>query len=144
MAEVASLTIAVVDISAKIGALCFQYLTSVKNARDDIQRLRDEASRLNACVRRLQSLLDGPDGPKFAGSRSLQDALTNCHSQFALLAAKLDPKKGTSLMRRFGARAWKWPFESKQVESIVGNLAKCRDNISLALQIDQAYVTRRI
>jgi hypothetical protein len=40
-------------------------------------------------------------------------------------------------MSRFGMRALKWPFESKDVQGTIQDLERCRGNISLALNIDQ-------
>ncbi|KAM6505253.1 hypothetical protein FSOLCH5_014486 [Fusarium solani] len=40
-------------------------------------------------------------------------------------------------MRRFGLRALKWPFDSKEVSDIVSNLERYERTITLGLQIDQ-------
>jgi hypothetical protein len=40
-------------------------------------------------------------------------------------------------MSRFGFRALKWPFTSKQVDKVVLNLEGYEQTFSLALQVDQ-------
>ncbi|ENH73556.1 hypothetical protein FOC1_g10001095 [Fusarium oxysporum f. sp. cubense race 1] len=47
-------------------------------------------------------------------------------------------------MSRFGVRALKWPFESKDVEGTIQNLERCRGNISLALNIDQTVILQNV
>jgi hypothetical protein len=38
--------IAVIDLSAKVASLCFQYSSAVKNARSNVERLQGELERL--------------------------------------------------------------------------------------------------
>jgi len=135
--ELAASVIAVIDMSARVSSLCFQYYTNVGNARDDIARLRKQADGLMAIVKHLQPLLDGPNGAKFETSQNLRDALDDCLSQLAELEKKLDPGKARKAMRRIGIRALKWPFKSNEVEIIVKSLGRCMDAISLGLQVDQ-------
>ena len=71
--EVAASIIAIVDVSAKVGSLCFQYCTDVKNAQDDIARVRKEADLLKTTVERIRPLLDGPNGTRLETSQSLRD-----------------------------------------------------------------------
>ncbi|KAI0388371.1 WD40-repeat-containing domain protein [Xylariaceae sp. FL0594] len=42
-------------------------------------------------------------------------------------------------MTRFGLRALKWPFESKEVDKILQELARCMQPVTTALQIDQTH-----
>jgi hypothetical protein len=43
--------IAVVDISAKIASLCFQYSVAVKNAKEDIKRLQGKVNDIKDVLR---------------------------------------------------------------------------------------------
>ncbi|KAH7176198.1 hypothetical protein EDB81DRAFT_850169, partial [Dactylonectria macrodidyma] len=47
-------------------------------------------------------------------------------------------------MRRFGVRALKWPFDSKSMERTIQDLSRCRENISLALDIDQITIIQNV
>ena len=40
-------------------------------------------------------------------------------------------------MSRFGLRALKWPFTSKQVEKILSSMQSFEQTFTLALQVDQ-------
>ncbi|RYO82845.1 hypothetical protein DL762_006412 [Monosporascus cannonballus] len=100
MAEAAGLAasvIAIIDLSAKVANLCFQ--------------LDDRGTSLQG----VQHLLDGPNNQELAMSRKLVDSLNGCNSELAQLQSRLDPGKARKAMRRFGLRALKWPFESKEV-----------------------------
>jgi hypothetical protein len=133
--------IAVVELSAKVASLCFEYYTNVKNARDDIARLRREADGLKAILKQVQSLLNGPNSAKLEASRTLRNGVDDCFSQLADLEAKLEFGRRHQVMRRFGVRALKWPFKNEEVEGIMKDLGRCKDMISLGLQVDQACVT---
>ena len=43
-------------------------------------------------------------------------------------------------MSRFGVRALKWPFESKDVDAIIKALERYQDTVSASLNVDQVYV----
>ncbi|KAK4220684.1 hypothetical protein QBC38DRAFT_493706 [Podospora fimiseda] len=43
----AASVIAVIELTAKLISLCLEYSSAVKNARSDIERLRNHTERLN-------------------------------------------------------------------------------------------------
>ncbi|RYP57916.1 hypothetical protein DL770_010551 [Monosporascus sp. CRB-9-2] len=137
----AASVVAIIDLSAKVASLCFQYSTAVKNAKSDIERVRGEVDRLKTTLEGAQRLLDSPNGAKLQTSQHLSAGLDHCASQLAKLEEKLEEKinRGTArkMMSAFGLRALKWPFESKDVDNIIQNLNKCRDTLSTNLNIDQ-------
>ncbi|RYP17500.1 hypothetical protein DL765_004464 [Monosporascus sp. GIB2] len=137
----AASVIAVIDLSAKVASLCFQYSTAVKNAKSDIERLRREVDRLKTTLEGAQRLLDSPNGARLQTSQPLSDGLHDCASQLAKLETKLEKKlnRGTArrMMSSFGVRALKWPFESKDVDNIIQSLNNSRDTLSASLNIDQ-------
>jgi hypothetical protein len=49
----AASVIAVVDISAKVASLCFQYLVAVKDAKADIERLHRKVTDINNVLEKL-------------------------------------------------------------------------------------------
>ena len=131
--------IAVIDLSAKVASQCSKYYANVKNARDDIKRLQEEIERLKATLGQVQSLCDGLNGVKLQSSQNLRDGVKDCKKQLAQLETKLEPRR-YKLMSRFGRRSLTWPFKSNEVEGIMKILRKCKDSISLSLQVSQAYV----
>ncbi|KAM5353336.1 hypothetical protein ACJZ2D_016758 [Fusarium nematophilum] len=52
---------------------------------------------------------------------------------------RLDPGKTRNAMRRFGLRALRLPFDSKEVSGIISNQERYNQTIMLCLQIDQRY-----
>ena len=133
----AASVIAVVELSAKIALLCVQYSLNVKHAKTDIERLRGEVNSVTDLLRRVEQLLQGPDNTQLTTSQKLRDALRDCSLRLTELKTKLDPGKTRKAMSNFGIRALKWPFESKEVEKIINDLERCKQTISLALQVDQ-------
>ncbi|KAJ8065097.1 hypothetical protein OCU04_005810 [Sclerotinia nivalis] len=134
---IASSVIAVIDLSVKVASRCSEYYTNVKNARDDIERLQREAQGLKVILERIHSLCDGPNGVRLQDSQGLRKGVEDCQKQLAQLEAKLEPRGRNKLMSRCGIRALKWPFKSKEMDSLIEKLGNCKVNISLNLQVDQ-------
>jgi hypothetical protein len=137
---VAASVIAVVDLSAKVAQWCIQYSREVKDAKDDILRMHKEVQNLGNVASDVQHLITRPDRAELSTSEKLRDAIDNCSAQLKTLERTLDPGKARKAMRRFGYRALKWPFQSRQVEKVIKDLERCKGTISLALQVDQTYV----
>ena len=148
----AASVIAVVDISAKVASLCFQYSVAVKDAKRDIGRLQKKVTDIKNVLEKLRQLLDEQDESRLSTTRTLAQAkqsptaslpgsLQRCLQELteleATLQAKLEPSGRRKAMRRFGFRALKWPLTSKEVEKTVQSLEKYGHTFSLALQVDQ-------
>ncbi|KAL7763954.1 hypothetical protein ACKLNR_005099 [Fusarium oxysporum f. sp. zingiberi] len=141
---VASSVIAVVDLSTKVFSLCLQYSREVKNAKDDIERLCEEIATFQATTEELQTLIKRPHGKELKSSQRLKSAIEDGRSRLEKLEQQLQPPTHRKVMSRFGARAFKWPFERKDVEETIQNFARCRENISLALNIDQTVILQNV
>jgi hypothetical protein len=133
----AASVIAVVDLSAKVATLCFQYYNAVKDAKKDIIRVKDEVEQVNNILGKVQQLLGRPDSARLLASREVRESLDACFMQLKDLDKQLEPRKVRQAISRFGVRALKWPFKAKDVEKIVSNLERCKQAISLALQVGQ-------
>ena len=134
---VASSVIAVVDLSAKVLSLFLQYSREVKNAKDDIDRLHKEVAAYQNTTEKLKALLEEPRGRELKTSQQLLSVIEDGRLKLDQLEQQLQPPTHRKVMSRFGARAFKWPFKSKDVEAAIQNLERCRGNVSLALNIDQ-------
>ncbi|KAF5963697.1 vegetative incompatibility het-e-1 [Fusarium coicis] len=141
---VASSVIAVVDLSAKAFSLCLQYSREVKNAKDDIEKLGKEVAAFQATTEELQTLIDGPRGQELKASQQLKAAIEDGRLRLEKLEQQLQPSTGRKRMSRFGLRALKWPFESKEVKGTIEDLERCRRNISLALNINQTVILQNV
>jgi hypothetical protein len=133
----AASVIAVIDISAKITSICYQYSIAVKEAKDDIERVQKRVSDITHILEKLKQLLDSQDKARLSSTHRLLDSLSQCLRELEDVKAKLDPGKTRKTMSRFGFRALKWPFTSKQVDKIVSTLEGYRQTFILALQVDQ-------
>ncbi|KAM5358432.1 hypothetical protein ACJA88_015348 [Fusarium oxysporum] len=141
---VASSVIAVVDLSAKVLSLCFQYSQAVKNAKYEIEKLCEEVAAFQATTKELQTLVEGPRGKELKASQQLKSVIEDGRSRLEKLEQQLQPSTGRKRMSRFSLRALKWPFESKDVKGTIEDLERCRGNISLALSIDQTVILQSV
>ncbi|KAL8402643.1 hypothetical protein RB596_009126 [Gaeumannomyces avenae] len=139
--ETAASAIAVIELAANVGALCLQYSLAVKNAKQEIERFRQQTEALRTTAEGAQRLLQGPDGGRLETLQNLRDALENARLQLDPICTKLEEKLNTGrrgrVMRRIGLRALTWPFETKDADKIITSLQRDQDTISAALQIDQ-------
>ena len=133
--------IAVVDLSAKVATLLFQYSTAVAHARADIKRLHEQTQSLERTLQQANRLLKEPSSQPLTASRELLDQLQACREELDRLRAKLEPGTARKAMRRFGLRALKWPFSSQGTDAIMVAFQRHQQNIAFSLQIDQTYVT---
>ncbi|KAF5239010.1 hypothetical protein FANTH_10111 [Fusarium anthophilum] len=143
MAEAVGLAasiIAIVELSAKVGKLCVQYSTAAGSARADIARLQSRLRDLDVCLEAAQRLINDPKNTALATSRSLVDSLNACQTELAEVQNRLVPGSAQKAMRRFGLRALKWPFDSKEISTVVSNLEHYKQTITLCLQVDQTTI----
>ena len=128
---------AIVNISANIASLCFQYSVAVKDTRKDIDRLQRTVTDIKNVLEEVKQLLDRQDKTRLSTTHKLSDSLKECREQLQGLEVQLERGKTRKAMHRFGVRALKWPFTNKQVEKTAASLEKYRQTFSLALQVDQ-------
>ncbi|KAL6351804.1 hypothetical protein LRP88_14897 [Fusarium phalaenopsidis] len=143
MAEAVGLAasvIAIISLSTKVTRLCSDYSTAVRNARADITRLQSQLGNLGECLQGAQRLLNDPKNRSLATSQILMDCLDGCTSELVQVQSRLDPGKARKAMGRFGLRALRWPFDSKEVNGVISNLGRCIQTIILCLQIDQTTI----
>lgn len=141
---VAASIIAVVDLSAKVATLCFQYSKDVSSARADIERLRSQVEHLATTLRATQRLVEGSKGHSLSISQGLVSSFRSCIADLERLEKRLDPNPVRTAMRRYGLRALKWPFDSKEVDQFLAGLDRHEKTIFLGLQVDQTYAHRQV
>jgi len=136
--EAASI-IQIIGTAEQVLTLCIKYYTSVKNARKDAQRLQNEVIALRDTLESLQEIVDGGANTSLLGVQKLRlnGFLTFCHCELQVLSEKLE--KGQSF-DKFGKRLLKWPFTSKEIESLVQLFERYKSSINLTLGVDQRCV----
>ena len=140
----AASVIAVVELSAKVGSLLFQYTQGVRHAKADIERLRSEVGNLNSAWEKVQKLLSGPNNAKLVTlqqfASTLETTLKESYSQLEQLEQRLKPKT-RHLPWLPGRSALKWLLEKKDVGAAVEALSRCTYLISLNLLVDHTYAS---
>lgn len=130
----------IINLTAKVGLLCYQYGRDVKNAKGDIDRLHTVVTNLQKTSESVQKLLQGHNGARLESSQSLATGLQLSHSQLEALEEKLKPRTSKKLMSRVGFRALQWPIQKREVDRFIQELGQQTEIISLALQADQTTV----
>ncbi|KAH8776242.1 hypothetical protein F5883DRAFT_544196 [Diaporthe sp. PMI_573] len=141
MAEVLGLGVniaTVIDLSAKVAVKCVQYANEVKNARAEISRVQRETLNLKIVAEKTKELLEGDHRASLQACRELSCAIQETTGQLHQLCAELSFPD--TAPRLWGLRALQWPFQSKNVERVVQDIARCSQSISETLQIDQTSI----
>ncbi|KAI9764351.1 MAG: hypothetical protein M1840_008489 [Geoglossum simile] len=94
--------IAIVNISAKITSLCFQYLMEVKGAKNDIEHLQRKVADIWGILKKIRQLLGGRDKAQLSTTSQLSDSLEKCLGELKVLKAELEPEKARKTMSQFG------------------------------------------
>lgn len=135
--ETAGGAFALVELSAKVAAICIKYSLEVKHAKNDIIRLRAQVNDLENAATSVLRVLDGPQGQSLKASQPLRHAIDAGLSELGQLYESLRPKSARQALNRLGFRSLKWPLQAKEVEKLRQSLRQCTETMSLALQIDQ-------
>ena len=130
--------IAVVQLSGQIIKICHGYISEVKSARADINRLVVEVQSFQEMLQSLRTKIEGPDGTKLMSTRTVLESIERSQHDLKALQAKLETKRDRRSMRRFGVRVLKWPLESSEVDRIINVLERHKSTIDLALSTDIA------
>ena len=133
----AASVVALVQISAKVASLCTEYYSHVKSAKKDFDRFNLEVKALIKVLQNLQELAQKPGAEKLFTSNKLNESIQSCFSELTHFKERLEPGKGRKAMSRYGIRALKWPFKSKELEKAIGVLERYKSTFSTALNIDQ-------
>ncbi|WQF83292.1 Putative fungal domain of STAND protein [Colletotrichum destructivum] len=140
--------VALVEISAKLGRQCVDYIKKVRGSKDEIRRLATENDALAQILKQIQDLLS--DDIKSASvrhqldsSQKLHKNLTSCGKMLQDLTAKLDQEPNASRWKRY-VGALKWPLSSTEVSEAISALHRWREMFQTALSIDQVNIARRI
>jgi small-conductance mechanosensitive channel len=136
VAAAASL-ITLIELSAKITSTCVQYSRAVKDAANDISRLYKEVKSLQEVLEQARQLLNGPHAAKLPASQAMNDAIKDSKTELHNLDQRLAPSKSRKFMSLVDSRALKWPFKAAEVDKFLTQLGRCKQSISLALQVDQ-------
>ena len=122
--------LAVVELSAKTLLIIMKYYWDVKNAKADIERLRNEIRTFHNVFRSFRSI-------NLPQSALLGEVVKQSLVDITMLETKLNPVTGRRMMKRAGFRAPKWPLTSKEVDDCITRLERYKTTFSQALNADQ-------
>ncbi|KAL2679252.1 hypothetical protein Neosp_010019 [[Neocosmospora] mangrovei] len=111
-------------------------------AKDDVQRLQRTLDMLNMTLEDAQLFLVSPNNSTFGTSQSVRDGLNGCSSQLKDLKSRLETQvlSGTDgVAAQLHATTLQWPFESKDVDSIVMTLDQYRETLSPTVGINPRF-----
>lgn len=131
----AASVIAVVQIAEVVCSKLQQYIWAVKDAKKDIERLRDEILTLHDVLEKVDDLKYGPRSEALALDilNKPDGPIEKCNYELVELLSRLDTGQGDTAMKRVGWRALKWPFNRKAVDKILESLEKYKATFNLAL-----------
>jgi hypothetical protein len=138
----AASVIAVIQISSQIFDLCRTYYLNVKEARQDIDRLRNEAASLQDV---LVHVVDLTNDPNASSLRTLDPInredgpLQQCQLELEELATKLDPGDGANKMT-LAPRVLKWPFKSKEIDKALISIGRYKASVVLSLCMPSVFL----
>ena len=138
--DVAASVITLIHITGQVFDLCWTYYSDAKDARTEIQQLRDEMTSLQVLLNKVKDLVDVPNSTSFSNLSLLDQPngpLQQCLVELLKLVAKLNSGQENEKMRKFGLGALKWPFGKKEVDKVISAIERHKAMFNLALAADQ-------
>lgn len=143
MAEAVGLAASIgglVTIALQVSKAGYEYISSVKNARDDIKQLVDEISLLTSILNPLQKEEEASKLGNTSGSDPVAPLLAECERFLVNLNAQLQPvPKGPSqgLIKRPWSlkKSLKWPFKEKETRKGLDKIHRLTELVNLKLRM---------
>ncbi|KAK6538211.1 hypothetical protein TWF694_011092 [Orbilia ellipsospora] len=145
--SVAASVIAVIQISISVVNLCDEYFKRVKNAKEEIEKVRNQVALNLQILKNAQELLDGPYRAKLSASAGFKNALSIGKAELETLQQKLQEnffqqseqgKKRNSFFNRM--KDFRWPFTLTEIQQVITKLENVRQGVEQCIQIDQLRV----
>ena len=132
--------LAVVQIAGSIAKLCGGYISDVKDARRDIERLQAKTIILHDVLEKLARANDSrnPNSPSLSSNISV--SVEQCSQDLRDLQKKLQPKTRHKTMSKIGVRALKWPLSKAAVNEELRMLEGYLPIFNTALELSHMYV----
>jgi hypothetical protein len=138
LGDVASV-IAVLQLAEDIGLRLFAYIHGVRHAKEDMIRLQSAILAFRQVLEKVDGLKDHPNATQLNTLHLLNQSggpVESSLGELLELSRRLNTGDGNDEMKRLGWRALKWPFKSKDVDTIVAALEGYKSVFDLALTAD--------
>lgn len=132
--------IAVVQISSKLFGLCQDYYLDAKHARQDVERLRGEATSLQDVLVKIADLVESDTSSSFHTLALVQrddGPLKQCRADLTALVGKLELSDGAGKFK-LKMRTLKWPLSKNEIDKTLVKIEKYKSSFNLALSSDHA------
>ncbi|RPB08945.1 hypothetical protein P167DRAFT_538918 [Morchella conica CCBAS932] len=135
----AASVIAVIQLTAAVASLSYEYISGVARAPSELQRFMNELKALTAVLSRLQMFaLDNPD---IADSWGLGEELRRCAEELKDVKERLEPKRGwwgTALGRL------QWPLGGRETLDYVWKIERLKSHFTLAMTAENRTFSKVI
>jgi hypothetical protein len=154
--SVSASIIAVLQIASSVTSFCMQYVRSAKNAKAELLRLVQELGGLQIVLTTLKQLTERGTDPSAASEdpyllptlRKLCDleyVFQECLRKLKQLERDIAPQLDNSTLplskKEAIIRVLKWPIKEAYMKSIMDEINEYITLFSLALTLDETYVT---
>ena len=134
----AASVIAVVQISGKVLSLCWKYCADAKDAKPNIESLRDEILAVQDVLERTRALIEGSGANKLVARKAcIARCSPKLQEEFERLETILDLGKRRKAMHRIGLRALKWLLKKEYVNETLQFLERHKTTLLTALNTDE-------
>lgn len=136
--SISASVVALLQLSANLVSLTYNFLTAGKDAQAAITNLRTQLHDLESLLLSFQALLDEHASTSSAGTTirlaEWSTWLQECHDLIECFVAKLNPP--TSKWKQFGDRL-RWPIKEKDMLKLVDLIKQRKSSIALGVNLDQ-------
>lgn len=134
------------SLTLEIGKLLGGYVSDVKSAPQDADKLHAEVTALAQALDRLVEFLRREDttGPEFKDTSVLCSIIVMCQKQINVLYKKLGKQENEKTSKVAGIiEGMKWPFQKEEFESTVRSLNRFTQTFEFSLTIENWYIPSR-
>ncbi|KAI5837756.1 hypothetical protein DFP73DRAFT_286085 [Morchella snyderi] len=140
---IAASVIAVIQLTTNVTKYCYKYISTVKTAPIQIEKMATELSALNILLQAIKTEITKGGGSPH--TRSYQVALTaeiekifpQYEQELRVLLLKFD-KRLSNVARRVLSR-FTWPIKAGDIEREIERLQRYKDLFQFALTVDIAW-----
>ncbi|KAL8765077.1 MAG: hypothetical protein Q9209_007738 [Squamulea sp. 1 TL-2023] len=159
MAEALGLTagiIAVLQITQSVLSVCYDYSAALKGASWELTKAKDELEGLRSVLQALEPLMreaevtDPADNPKMPTLEALcrpGSVLQTCAAEMQQLEKKLKVPGWSEHLgpkRKAFLQSLRWPLQEGETRKTLERIARFRDTLGLALDVDVTRLTLAI
>lgn len=130
--EAIGTALAGIQLADRLIILCGQYISEVKGAKKEIEKLRVSLMGTKSALESVKKLFLQAEENKTETVNNLLELVTTCEAQLASLSDRLD-QVSDHKSKFFGRKRLKWPFERNEVGEVIERLEQGKSSILVML-----------